>query len=156
FLGGWPEWVSAQRQWAERRTPGSNMSRLYVAEAALSCTGMMADHRLRTRSSDISKIARALHVAVSGGSAQAGDAKSDAWVQAGAKDRAGAGGEAVVVVGPRQPAAVHALAHAINDAIKSAAVAYTAPVLTQYEPLGALAEEIKGGRVDTLAVTAWN
>src|SRR5258705_8492584 len=98
FLGGWPNWLSAQRQWAERRAPGADMSRLYVAEAALSCTGMMADHRLRSRTSDLARLTRALYAAVSGGSADAGDAKANAWVKAVAKDLLGAGGEAAVVV----------------------------------------------------------
>ncbi|HEX4462826.1 MAG TPA: TAT-variant-translocated molybdopterin oxidoreductase, partial [Polyangia bacterium] len=48
FLGAWPWYIQQQRQWAESRKPGANMSRLYVAEAALSCTGIMADHRLRS------------------------------------------------------------------------------------------------------------
>jgi MoCo/4Fe-4S cofactor protein with predicted Tat translocation signal len=157
FLGAWPCWLSAQRQWAERRAPGAEMSRLYVAEAALTCTGMMADHRLRTRSSDLARLTRALHAAVTGGSSDAGDAKANAWIKALAKDLLGAGGEAVVVVGARQPAAVHAMVHAINATLKSTAVSYTAPVLpTTYEKLATLGEEIKGGKVDTLVVTAWN
>ncbi|MGZ3442886.1 MAG: 4Fe-4S dicluster domain-containing protein, partial [Polyangia bacterium] len=157
FLGAWPAWLSAQRQWAERRAPGSDMSRLYVAEANLTCTGMMADHRLRTRSSDLARLTRALYAAVTGGNADAGDAKANAWVKAVAKDLLGAGGEAAVVVGTRLPAAVHAMVHAINAMVKSTAVSYTAPVLpTTYEKLSALGDEIKGGRVDTLVITAWN
>ncbi|HEY1585549.1 MAG TPA: molybdopterin oxidoreductase, partial [Polyangia bacterium] len=156
FLGGWPMYLAQQRQWAERRTPGADMSRLYVAEAMLSCTGMMADHRLRARSSDVAKLARALHAAVSGGGGDAGDAKASAWVKAVAKDLSGAGGDAVVVVGPRQPAAVHALGHAINAAIKSNAVTYTTPLLQTYESIGTLANEIKAGHVDTLCISAWN
>ncbi|MDB4965332.1 MAG: Molybdopterin oxidoreductase [Myxococcales bacterium] len=156
ILGGWPQWLAQQRQWAERRAPGVTMNRLYVAETQMTCTGMMADHRVRSRASDIARIARALHAAVAGGTGDAGDAKANAWVKALAKDLLGAGGEAVVIVGPRQPAAVHAMAHAINATVKSQAVSYTAPILPSYEPLTALAEELKGGRVDTLVVTAWN
>ena len=33
FLGGWPMWLAQQRQWAERRAPGNDMSRLYVGRA---------------------------------------------------------------------------------------------------------------------------
>jgi len=156
FLGGWPMYLAQQRQWAERRAPGADMSRLYVAEAMLSCTGMMADHRLRTRSVDIAKLARALHGAVTGGGGDAGDAKATAWVTAVAKDLASANGDAVVVVGSRQPAAVHALGHAINAALKSNAVGYTAALLPAYEGIATLAGEIKGGKVDTLVVSAWN
>jgi MoCo/4Fe-4S cofactor protein with predicted Tat translocation signal len=158
FLGGWPAYVAQQSQWSARRIPGPAMSRLYVAEAALSCTGIMADHRLRTRSADVAAVARALHAELTGagGNGASGSAKINSWVKAVAKDLQAAGGEAVVLVGPRQPAAVHALGHAINAALKSAAVAYTAPVLAQYEPLATLAGELKAGNIDTLAITAWN
>ena len=156
FLGGWPEWMAQQRQWADRRAPGADMSRLYVAEAMLTNTGMMADHRLRARSSDLGRIAVALNAAVTGGSADAGSAKANAWVKAVAKDLMGAGGDAAVVVGGRQDPAVHALVHSINASIKSNAVSYTAPVLPEYEPLSALAGELKAGRVDTLVISAWN
>jgi molybdopterin-containing oxidoreductase family iron-sulfur binding subunit len=156
FLGGWPEWMPQQLQWAERRAPGPDMSRLYVAEAMLTNTGMMADHRLRARSSDLGKIAAALHAAVAGGNADAGDAKANAWVKAVAKDLTSAGGDAVVVVGGRLEPAVHALVHAINATLTSNAVSYTAPVLPAYEPLSALSAEIKAGHVDTLVITAWN
>ena len=156
FLGGWPMWLAQQRQWAERRAPGNDMSRLYAAEPMLTCTGMMADHRLRARSTDLAKVARALHAAVTGGSADAGDAKANAWVKAVAKDLMGAGGDAAVLVSPRQPAAVHALVHAINATVKSNAVSYTAAILPAYEPLSTLAGEINAGRVDTLVISAWN
>jgi MoCo/4Fe-4S cofactor protein with predicted Tat translocation signal len=156
FLGAWPWYIQQQRQWADSRKPGGNMSRLYVAEAALSCTGVMADHRLRSRSSDIAVVARALHLAVTGGSADAGNAKATAWVKTAAKDLLDGGNDAVVVVGPRQPAVVHALAHAINGALKSTAVRYSAPVLPIYEPLAALAQAAKAGNVDTLVISAWN
>lgn len=156
FLGAWPQWLGTQRQWAERRSPGADMSRLYVAEAPLTCTGMMADHRLPVRAADIGRLARALHAALTGGNADAGSAKANAWVKAAAKDLTAAHGEAVVVVGPRQPAAVHALGHAINAALKSVAVTYSEPLLPTYEPIEALAVEMKAGRIDTLAISAWN
>ena len=42
---------------------------------------------------------------------------AEKWVKAVAKDLAEHAGKGVVVVGPRQPAWVHALAHAVNDAL---------------------------------------
>ena len=130
FLGGWPMYLSAQRQWAERRAPGAEMSRLYVAEAMLSCTGMMADHRLRTRS--VGHRTRRPRAPRRGQRAAAPmpatprrTPGSRRWPRISRRR----GGDAVVVVGPRQPAAVHALVHAINAALKSTAVRYTAPLL---------------------------
>jgi MoCo/4Fe-4S cofactor protein with predicted Tat translocation signal len=156
FLGGWPTSMHLQRQFADGRSPGPDMNRLYVAEAALTCTGVSADHRLRLRASDIGQLARALHASVTGGAPSLNDAKAAAWVKAVAKDLTSAGAAGVVLVGPRQPAAVHALAHAINAQLKSAAVSFTAPLLPQYESLETLVGEMNAGRVDTLLITAWN
>src|SRR5207245_4161979 len=54
----------------------------------------------------------------------------------------------------------HALAHAINAALGSAAVSYRKPVLhdadTGTAGLRALSEEIRAGKVDTLVITAAN
>jgi molybdopterin-containing oxidoreductase family iron-sulfur binding subunit len=145
------------RQFADRRAPGPNMNRLYAAEATMSLAGALADHRLRTRASEIPALARALYAALTGGApADLGSAKANNWLKAVAKDLQNAGGETVVLVGSRQPAAVHALANAINTQLKSAAVEFTQPVLAQYEPLTALASEIAAGHVDTLVIGAWN
>jgi molybdopterin-containing oxidoreductase family iron-sulfur binding subunit len=157
FLGGWPASMHMQRQFAEGRTPGAGMNRLYVAEAALSCTGVSADHRLRLRASNIGQLARALHAAVvSGGTVPLDDSKTAAWVKAVAKDLTNAGADGVVLVGPRQPAAVHALAHAINDKLKSNGVSYTAPLFNSYDTLETLVGEMNAGHVETLYITAWN
>ena len=114
-----------------------SMSRLYVAEATLSCTGMMADHRLRTRSSDVARLARALHAAVAGGSADAGDAKANAWVKAVAKDlarRRRRSGRRRRCRASR-PRCTRWCTRSTRRS-KSTAVSYTAPVLpTAYEPL---------------------
>ena len=130
-------WLSAQRQWAERRAPGADMSRLYVAEAMLSCTGMMADHRLRTRTSDIAqRRPRAPRRGHAAAAAMPATPRRRPGSRRWPRISAPAGGDAVVVVGPRQPAAVHALVHAINAALKSNAVAlHGAGRWRSYEPL---------------------
>ncbi|MGA8892522.1 MAG: 4Fe-4S dicluster domain-containing protein, partial [Anaeromyxobacteraceae bacterium] len=71
-------------------------------------------------------------------------------------------GRSVVLAGPRQPPAVHALAHAMNAGLGNvgATVRYSRPVLGGAAPtaaaLPALAREIEAGKVDTLVITAWN
>ena len=173
FLTEGPEQLRLSRQYAAGREPGPNMSRLYVAEPCPTSTGTMADHRLRVRGSDVLALARALAVELGkdpsgaslGGFASlpAGGANIDAaWVRAVAKDLLAHRGQSVVIAGRRQPAAVHALAHAMNVALGNLGTtvslwAARAPdPLAGMGPLGALVEEIAAGQVDTLVITAEN
>ncbi|HEX8908629.1 MAG TPA: TAT-variant-translocated molybdopterin oxidoreductase, partial [Anaeromyxobacteraceae bacterium] len=55
-----PEALRLAREFAERREPGAEMNRLYVAEAQLSVTGAAADHRFRLRPSEVLGFARAV------------------------------------------------------------------------------------------------
>ena len=118
------------RAWAETRrepAPGKNLSRLYVVESTFSTTGTAADHRFRTRASDIPAVAFALAKALGVAGELAGAVgtynpddfvkNGKKWLQAIAKDLQQARGRCVVIAGPRQPAAVHAVAHAINHAL---------------------------------------
>ena len=151
------------REFARRREPGSDMNRLYVAETSLSLTGALADHRFRMRPSEVARFAAAVAAELGVGRAPPSLAPELARAaKAVARDLGRHGADAVVLVGPRQPPAVHALAHAANAALGSAggAVAYTSPVLGDALPagsaLGELAKDIEAGQVDTLVVTAWN
>jgi MoCo/4Fe-4S cofactor protein with predicted Tat translocation signal len=178
FLESRPANLAYARQFADRRDPKNGaLNRLYVAEARFSITGGMADHRLRVKSSEVLAVAAAVAQAIGGpaaglaaaasGKAQFGGTpeevqKTNAWIQAVVADlRAANPGRTLVVAGERQPAAVHALAHAINAALGAtgSTVRYVqAPIA---EPTGlaqvrALVEDIKAGRVDTLVITSWN
>jgi MoCo/4Fe-4S cofactor protein with predicted Tat translocation signal len=131
------------RAWGQTRRepkPGQKLSRLYVVESVFSTTGTAADHRFRTRTIDIPAVAGALAkaLAVGGGSDLAnalGAFGSESfvkngknWLEAIAKDLQAARGRCIVIAGPRQPASVHALAHAINHALGNVGqtVTYTA------------------------------
>src|SRR6185436_3673856 len=70
------------------------------------------DHRLRKAPSEIGGVAAQLAEAVVNGRSG-----QDAWISECAKDLLANKGKAVVVAGYRQPAAVHALAHAMNAAL---------------------------------------
>lgn len=142
------------------------MSRLYVAESTLTITGSKADHRLPLKASQIADLARLiaekLGVAQVSGGAELRAPEIDKWVEAVAKDLQSHSGRSLVVVGDHQPAAVHALAHAINVKLGNvgSTVFHTEPV--QYEPvdpfasLKELAAALNDGQVDLLVMLGGN
>ncbi len=175
FLGDGPEQLRLTRQFSAHRVPGPGMNRLYVVEPGLSVTGMSADHRLRSRAGDVSTFAQAVAADLAGrpGFSQlAGLAGNVAghpagtldakWVRAIASDLARSRGRSLVIAGRRQPAAVHALAAALNAALDNVGVtvSYAEPLLADGRagsaPIAALAQEMAAGRVDTLVITARN
>jgi molybdopterin-containing oxidoreductase family iron-sulfur binding subunit len=113
----------------------AKMNRLYVVEGVFSTTGSNADNRLRVASSEVSGFAKALTAELMGkngvalpgeygaASALVGALKTSfkatnaKFIPALAKDLAKNKGKAVILVGERQPAAVHALAHLLNGAL---------------------------------------
>ena len=121
------------RAWAEtRREPESGkkkLSRLYVVEPMYTTTGSAADHRFRTRASDVPAVAFALAKqlgvgaggdlasALAGYGSEAFVKNGKNWLEAVARDLQSAKGRCVVLAGPRQPAEVHAVVHAINQAL---------------------------------------
>jgi MoCo/4Fe-4S cofactor protein with predicted Tat translocation signal len=137
----------------------AEMSRLYVAEPTYTNTGVMADHRLRVKAGQVEQLARALATAAGlPGAAPAGTLTEEQqrWVDGAAADLQGARGAGVVVAGPHQPPAVHAIAHAINTTLGNAGqtVVYTELVATDptsgIRALDALAQEITSGAVQLL------
>ena len=116
---------------ARRRisAPGQPMNRLYVAETRYTGTGGLADHRLRIKPSEVGPLLCALGRQIAsltgdGGLSSvvdalpAGPLSADPnWVTECAKDLAASKGKSVVIVGDQQPASVHALALAINNAL---------------------------------------
>src|SRR5215212_2005798 len=98
------------------------MSRLYVAEALMTQTGMNADHRARVASSQIVAVAAAIAAKVGVASVDASKFPLPAnvsakWIDECAKDLQANRGSVLVVAGHRQPVAVHLLAYAINAAL---------------------------------------
>ncbi|MFY1826359.1 TAT-variant-translocated molybdopterin oxidoreductase [Myxococcus fulvus] len=172
FLESCPGNLRHIREFADRRDPRKGkLNRLYMAEARFSITGGMADHRKRLKSREILGLAAAVAQAVGGTaaslaapaaakSALRGDMGN--WVQAVAADLRAAGpGRSLVIAGERQPPAVHALAHALNDALGNAnkTVRYVQASIAEATGLSqarALVEDIEAGRVDTLVITAYN
>ena len=168
FLGAMPFHLAYAQAWAQRRrvtAPDQEMSRLYVVECAPSTTGTMADHRLRRRSADIAAVARAIGGALPQMAAVlatpvALDASGARFAGAVARDLLRrARGHTLVVVGERQPPALHALGWAMNAALGNLGVTVraTEPVLLAGDhPLDALVAEMAAGAVDTVVLLEGN
>jgi molybdopterin-containing oxidoreductase family iron-sulfur binding subunit len=138
------------------------MSRLYAVESQYSITGGMADHRRRLRAADIPHLAAAVAqgLGVGAGSQGAAAFTADPFVQAIVEDVRAAGGRAVFVAGPTQPAQIHALCAALNGRYGAGAVSYLAtgdappPPLAQALP--ALVSDMAAGRVQVLLMLGTN
>jgi molybdopterin-containing oxidoreductase family iron-sulfur binding subunit len=134
FLCTGPGCLRYARQFAKRRRvegERAEMNRLYVVESTPSNTGMMADHRLPLRASEIEGVARAVAAQLGIGAAGASPVAVPAgWVEAVGRDLQVHRGRSLVVAGESQPPVVHALAHAMNQALGNAGrtVVYTDPV----------------------------
>ncbi|HSV13689.1 MAG TPA: TAT-variant-translocated molybdopterin oxidoreductase [Tepidisphaeraceae bacterium] len=141
------------------RRDRDEMNRLYTVESGVTITGAMADHRLALRSSEIESLAQQLAGAINGTAASGPNAK---WVNAVAKDLQANRGHALVLVGESQPASVHALGYAINDALGAAGstVVYVDPIETSGpdgpHTLEELVSDINGGTIDLLVILGTN
>ena len=138
----------------------TTLNRLYVVEPAPSPTGGMADHRFVARASEIEAMAWDLAAALGvGGAASTGKFKEAAVI---ARDLQAHKGSCVVVAGDRQPAAVHALAHAMNAALGNVGktVTYTDPIegnpTDQIDSLQQLVADMNAGKVDSLFILGGN
>ena len=138
-------------------------SRLYALECTPTLTGANADHRLPLRGSDMETAAR--EVAVGLGIAGAASARTllpKPWLDAVIADLRAHPGAAIVVAGARQPAAVHALVHAINEQLRNygSTLTHIAPVAEQavdhLQSLRDLVDGMNDGEVDTLIISGTN
>ncbi len=159
FLGGGPAQPRSVRDFASRRR-AQDTNRLYVAESTPSLTGARADHRRPMAPRQIEAFAQAVATAV--GAIPSGSGPADPFAAAVAKDLLEHRGSGLVVAGESQPPAVHALAHAINQALGNAGktVVYSEPVLAgpanQAAALAQLARDMREGRVSTLTILGGN
>jgi len=168
FLTTHPERLRYARQFADGRRVverGDAMNRLYVLEPSPTITGAMADHRLPMAASQVEAAAR--QIASELGlriepSPQPLSAEQQRWIPAVARDLQAHRGECVVVAGEFQSPAVHALVHALNDALGNVGrtVRYTAPAefapVVQLESLRDLVSDIERSRVELLMILGGN
>ncbi|HUR34948.1 MAG TPA: TAT-variant-translocated molybdopterin oxidoreductase [Vicinamibacterales bacterium] len=164
FLASGPGSLAHARQFASRRRPEeiARMNRLYVAETMPTSTGSRADHRLALKPSEIVALARQIAAGVGVGSAGAASAETQKWVTAVAQDLQAHKGTSLVIAGDAQPPVVHALAHAMNQALGNVGqtVVYTqtaeAEPVDQVESIKALVADMDAGKVDLLIVLGGN
>ncbi len=126
FLYRGPDRVRAARDFASRREPTSRgtcgMNRLYVAESMPTITGAMAEHRLPIRSTEIAALAQEIARAAegrrrAGPHGRAFRSRSVNGSTRWSRTSTPIAGQSLVVVGAEQPPRLHALAHALNDAL---------------------------------------
>jgi len=166
FGAGTPGNVRYARDFASGRRvrrAKAEMNRLYVAEPTPTPTGSTADHRLPLKASQVDALARAILSGVQGGApASLGSKDLDGFVGAAVKDLLAARGKGVVAVGSRQPAAVHAVAHAINQALGNlgTTVIVTDPLTpdasSQIDGLKTLVQDLNAGAVRLLVILGGN
>jgi molybdopterin-containing oxidoreductase family iron-sulfur binding subunit len=167
FLMEEPNHVRWARDFIQRRRPHRDkvpMNRLYVVESTPRNTGAMADHRLPVRASEVQNVARSIAagVGVSGLSGGAATGANATWISTAISDLQGARGRSLVVAGSHQPAAVHALAHAMNEALGNVGttVEYSDPIeaapTNQVQGLQSLVADMNAGRVEVLVILGAN
>jgi MoCo/4Fe-4S cofactor protein with predicted Tat translocation signal len=158
------------RDFASKRRVGegkTDMNRLYVVETTPTSTGAFADHRFTIKPSQLEMFTRALAAAlgapgVSTDAAQYTNVAHGQHLAAIAKDLQAARGRSIVVAGEHQTPAVHALAHAMNQALGNVGqtVIYTDPIeaqpVDQVASLRELVGDIEAGRVEMLVIVGGN
>jgi molybdopterin-containing oxidoreductase family iron-sulfur binding subunit len=163
FLTTGPGGVRYARDFSSRRDAVDNldqMNRLYVAESSPTLTGAQADHVLGRRAGEIEGLARmiAAGLGISVSTPSGSDEAASAWVSAVVADLRQHSGAGLVIAGDQQPAAVHALAHTMNDILDNTGktVTYTDSIevqpTNQTDSMKTLVQDMTDGKVDLLIV----
>jgi molybdopterin-containing oxidoreductase family iron-sulfur binding subunit len=156
--------VQYARSFATRRNPDlhEKMSRVYAVESSPTNTGGKADHRLPVRASEVEQVARAIAAGLGAGGGATAKPEHQKFVAAVVKDMQAHKGAAVVIPGDNQPAAVHVLAHGMNQALGAVGntVSYSDPVeakpIDQTAALKELVADMQAGKVDLLLIVGVN
>ncbi|MFZ0980927.1 MAG: TAT-variant-translocated molybdopterin oxidoreductase [Candidatus Acidiferrales bacterium] len=169
FLVNGPGHARYAREFTSRRDlaagPDSKLNRLYVVESMATSTGVVADHRLPLRSSDVEVFARQLAAAAGVAVPQSANASVKipaGWVEAVARDLTAHRGSSLVVVGENQPPFVHALAHALNASLGNVGKTVTYIESIEVNPVNQLASledlvnDLNAGKVELLVVLGGN
>lgn len=173
FLNATDQGVGYAAGFFSRRNPdqkGASMNRLYVVENHFTVTGGMADHRHRCPASLIGEFAcRLAEKIIAGPSSgalssvlekcpRATASFDERWIAECAADLLANPGRTIVTVGSLQPAWVHSLAFAINEALGNlnATLLGAATDEMRTRSIGELAGAIEAGSVKTLFILGGN
>ncbi|MFN2493834.1 MAG: TAT-variant-translocated molybdopterin oxidoreductase, partial [Pyrinomonadaceae bacterium] len=163
FLAALPGTLKYARDFVERRRIAEGkkeINRLYVIETTPTTTGASADHQWSIRPSEL--LAAASAIAGGIGVKNISPGVSTSGLDAIARDIQQHKGASIVIAGKEAPPAIHALAHAMNDALGNVGetVFYTDPIeansVDQRQSLQELISDIDGGRVDMLVIVGGN
>jgi molybdopterin-containing oxidoreductase family iron-sulfur binding subunit len=160
FMDSGPGHLRYARDFMSRRRvrhgTTKSINRLYAIECAPSGSGSVADHRLLVRPSEVETLARAIADGVQGAP------PTSAAIAAMVKDLLSNRGASIVIAGDDQPAAVHAVAMAINQTLGNIGptITITDPVelmpTPQLESLRQLMQDMNGGAVKALIILGGN
>jgi molybdopterin-containing oxidoreductase family iron-sulfur binding subunit len=160
-LGPGPRQIANANAFARRRRRDAKpFSRLYAVEGDWSLTGVNADHRLALHPARMENFALTVAKALNNETGKASLPEYAAhFAKTVAADLLAHRSRALVVVGERQSAELHALAHWINAQL-AAPVDLIAPVdphpLRSDQALQAFTSDLDAGRVETLIVAEAN
>lgn len=176
FLGRDPLQVPYSKAFAARRDPDvSALNRLYVVENTYTLTGSKADHRFRSKTSDLSSVAVAVafelssQLGSSSGLSQALSSLSrpsvslkESEIKIIVRDLIQNRGKSLITVGATQPAAVHQLVYLMNEALSNngaSVVYYPVPFgsesfysIPSVQSISNLTAAIRSGSVSSLFV----
>jgi len=134
-----------------------SMNRLYSVESNFTLTGVMADNRLRMKPSEIQSFAFDLARELQAIAGLKVLGQENKWVAAIAKDLNANRGKSIVLAGPRQPAAVHAVVALINQALGNAeTVQYTKDVRRPLAAVKELVDEMNSGAAKAVVILGGN
>jgi MoCo/4Fe-4S cofactor protein with predicted Tat translocation signal len=151
-----------RRKYSEER---KDLNRLYTIETTVSLTGAKSDHRLAVKPSQMTEVAKVIagQLGVAGASGTGLSEEIVKWITPLAKDLGAHRGKSIVVVGENQPPIVHALGHAMNQALGNVGttVVYTDPFqpfaeASQVDQLRGLVQEVDSGAVKMLVILGGN
>jgi MoCo/4Fe-4S cofactor protein with predicted Tat translocation signal len=163
---GHPGCVRYARDYARRRKLRSDrtLNRLYAVESAPSLTGGKAEHRIGISAAEVELFTRALaaKLGVAGASGGSVRAEDQRFFDTLVKDLQSHRGTSLVIAGDHQSPAVHALAHAMNDALGNVGKTVTYADRYEFNPtantqsLRELVADMNAKKVDVLLMVGGN